>query len=258
MIVISLNIRGVGGAPKSLSLKRLFDLVKPYLVMIQETMVDGFNEREVFSKKFPAWDFYAVDSKGFFGGLLSAWNTKKSNFNAFLTPAGILLEGFVKKINKNLKLINCYGPYADRQSFWNTIKNDGILKESNLILGNDLNFTISARETWGNNARSDPLDSYFNQMIQGEGLIDIEPINLLPTWRNGRGTQDYVAKRLDHFLISESLVDSGNIFRTWVVNVKISDHMPVVFQMEPTQQKHKVPFKFNLVWLKDPYFASLV
>jgi hypothetical protein len=181
--------------------------------------------------------FCAVDSKGLSGGLLSAWNPKKSNFNAFLTPAGILLEGFVKKINKNLKLLNCYGMYVDRQSFWNTIKKDGILKESNLILGGDMNFTISAREIWGNNARSDPLAAYFNQMIQGEGLIDLEPVNIFPTWRNGRGTQDYVAKRLDRFLISESLLDSRHIFRTWVVNVKISDHMPVVFQMEPTQQK---------------------
>jgi len=31
-------------------------------------------------------------------------------------------------------------------------------------------------------------------MIQGEGLIDLEPVNILPTWRNGRGTQDFVAK----------------------------------------------------------------
>jgi hypothetical protein len=196
--------------------------------------------------------------KKIFWGLLSAWNTKKTNFNAFLTHVGILLEGFVKKINKNLKLINCYGPYADKQSLWNTIKKDGILKESNLILCGDLNFKISTRETWGNNATSNPLDSYFSQMIQGEGLIDIEPANLLPTWRNGRGTQDYVAKRLHNFLISESLVDSGNIFRTWVVNFKISDHMSVVFQMEPTQKKHKVPFKLILVWLKDPIFSSLV
>ena len=117
MTVISLNVRGVGGYPKSLALKRLFYLVKPYLVMIQETMVDGFNEREVFSRIFLAWYFYAVDSKGFFRGLQSAWNTKKTNFNAFFTLARILLEGFVKRFNKKLKLINCYGSYANKQSF---------------------------------------------------------------------------------------------------------------------------------------------
>jgi len=84
MIVISLNVRGVGGAPKSLALKRLFDLVKPDIDMIQETMVDGNKAREVFSNFFPVWDFCAVDSKGLSGGLLSSWNQKKTNFNDFL------------------------------------------------------------------------------------------------------------------------------------------------------------------------------
>jgi hypothetical protein len=125
-------------------------------------------------------------------------------------------------------------------------------------LGGDLNFTIYAREIWGNVARSNMLASYLNKMIQGEGLIDVEPVNLFPTWRNGRGTQNYVAKRLDRFLISETLVDSGLNFRTWVVNVKLSDHMPVVFQLEPNQQKQKIPFKFNSMWLKDSDFSLLV
>ena len=83
MIVLSFNVRGVGGAPKSLALRRLFDLVKPDLVMIQETMVPGVRAREVFSNFFPNWNFYVVDSKGLSGGLLSAWNPKKANLNVF-------------------------------------------------------------------------------------------------------------------------------------------------------------------------------
>jgi hypothetical protein len=93
------------------------------------------------------------------------------------------------------------------------------------------------KRIWGINARSDPLAAYFNKMIQGEGLIDLEPVNLLPTWRNGRGNQDSVEKRLDRFLISESLMDSRHCFRSWVVNVNIYDHMLVVFQMEPPQKR---------------------
>jgi hypothetical protein len=58
-----------------------------------------------------------MDSKGLSGRLLSVWNPKKANFNASFTPAEILLEGFVKRINRNLKLVNYYGSYVDRQSF---------------------------------------------------------------------------------------------------------------------------------------------
>jgi hypothetical protein len=117
MIVLFLNVKGVGGDPKNLALKRLFDMIKPDLVMIQETMVLGVKAREVFSIFFPTWNFCVVDSKGFSRGLLSAWNPKKAMLNVFLNLAGILLEGFVKQINLNLNLLNCYASYAKRQRF---------------------------------------------------------------------------------------------------------------------------------------------
>jgi hypothetical protein len=67
--------------------------------------------------------------------LLTAWNPRKDDFSSFLTPAGILLEGTVKDLDRRMKVINCYGPYSDREAFWEAIKRDGILKEQNLILG---------------------------------------------------------------------------------------------------------------------------
>jgi hypothetical protein len=106
-----------------------------------------------------------VDSRGLSGALLSAWNPQKFNFTTFMTPARILLDGFVKQINKKLKLVNCYRPYGDRQLFWNNAQGDDILKESDLILGGDLNFTVSTREVWGCSARSDPLASFFNILL---------------------------------------------------------------------------------------------
>jgi hypothetical protein len=146
MIVLSLNVRGVGGAPKFLSLKRLLELVKPDVFFVQETMVCGNKAREVFSKLLSQWKMCVVDSSGLSGGFLSSWNPNKDNFDAYLTPAGILLEGFVKDVNKNLKLVNCYGPYQNRHLFWDNLIEDGILKVPDLILGGDLNFTRSARE----------------------------------------------------------------------------------------------------------------
>jgi hypothetical protein len=111
---------------------------------------------------------------------------------------------------------------------------------------------------WGSYPRTDPLASYFSQLLQEEGLIDVEPVNFLPTWRNGRGEQEYIAKRLDCFLIKEELALSGLRYRSWVVNVKISDHMPVVFQLDQEQENISYPFKFNFVWLDEPDFVNLV
>jgi hypothetical protein len=36
--------------------------------------------------------------------------------------------------------------------------------------------------------------------------VDVESLKVLPTWRNGRSGQNYIAKRLDQFFISEDLV----------------------------------------------------
>jgi hypothetical protein len=127
-----------------------------------------------------------------------------------------------------------------------------------VILGGDLNFTTSSREMWGAHSRVDPLHPFFRQLLLGEGLVDVEPLKLIPTWRNGRGGLDYIAKRLDRFLISEELLMSGIRYRSWVCNTKISDHMPVILHVENDIRKVSYPFKFNSVWLEDPYFVELV
>jgi hypothetical protein len=164
----------------------------------------------------------------------------------------------VKDTNLKLKLINCYGSYADRVMFWEDLKRFGIFDMENLIMGGDLNFTTSSREVWGEGARVDPLQLYFIHLIQDGGLVDAEPVKVLPTWRNGRKGQGFIAKRLDRFLIYEKLVSSGIRYRYWVCNDKISDHMPVLLQLEFGSDFVSYPFKFNAVWLEDQDFISLV
>jgi hypothetical protein len=109
-------------------------------------MVSEHKAREMFTKILPTWNLCGVDSLGLSGGLLSIWNLRRDDFSSFLTPARILLDSLVKDLNIRLNLVNCYGPYGDRQVFWDRIKRDGMLKYQNLILGGDLNFTISNRE----------------------------------------------------------------------------------------------------------------
>jgi hypothetical protein len=95
-------------------------------------------------------------------------------------------------------------------------------------------------------------------MIQDEGLVDIKPVKLLPTWRNGRGAREYIAKILDRFLINEELALSGLTYRSWVSTIKIYDHMPVILHLEQEKEKYCYPFKFNYVWLEELDFVNLV
>jgi len=92
MIIVTMNVRGVGGNSKFLALKRFIESEKPDVLLIQETMVCVEKAKEMFVKLLPSWNFCGVDFVGFSGGLLITWNSVKADCNAFLTPAGILLE----------------------------------------------------------------------------------------------------------------------------------------------------------------------
>jgi hypothetical protein len=187
MILATLNVRGLGGNSKYLALKRILDLVKRDVLLIHETMVGVEKARDIFVKLLPHWFFGGVDSTSLSGGMISAWNPRKDDFSAYLILSGILLEGHVKHLDRNLKVINFYGLYSDREVFWEDIKSEGIFKDQNLILGGNLNFTTSFREVWGEHSRVYLLQPYFSKLLQEEGMVDVEPLKLLPTWRNGRG-----------------------------------------------------------------------
>jgi len=72
MIIVSFNIRGLGGAPKSLSLKKLFCNIRIGIVLIQETMCEGVKACDVFLKFLPRWEVSVIDAMGLCGGLLAA------------------------------------------------------------------------------------------------------------------------------------------------------------------------------------------
>ena len=62
-------------------------------------------------------------------------------------------------------ILNVYGPFYDRKKFWENLKDFGALEVQNLILGGDLNLTMSSSEVWGKNARADSLGPYFRPMF---------------------------------------------------------------------------------------------
>ena len=86
-----MNIHGVGGAQKLLALRRVFENVRPDILLIQETMVSSEKAIEFFSKVVGSWYMSAVDATGLSGGLLSAWNPNKANFEVYKSVAGIIL-----------------------------------------------------------------------------------------------------------------------------------------------------------------------
>ena len=161
---------------------------------------------EVFSKVVGSWYMSTVDASGLSGGLLSAWNPKKANFDIYKSVAGIILQGRHLNGVQEIKILNCYGPYHNIIPFWNLIRASGLLKEKGLIIGGDLNFTISSSETWGS-IRQDPDAEFFYNLFRDEGLLDVEPSVIRPTWQNGRVGSAGIGKRLDRFIVAANLLE---------------------------------------------------
>jgi hypothetical protein len=56
-------------------------------------------------------------------------------------------------------------------------------------------------------------------------MVDVKPSKLVLTWQNFRSIEEAISKRLDHFLVSESLLESHFLMKPWVGSGGLSDHL---------------------------------
>ena len=80
----------------------------------------------------------------------------------------------------------------------------------------------------------------------------------MPTWHNNRIIFDVVAKRLDLFLVSKSLVEGLGRYRMRVDKVRMSNHFPIMMQLDLSKEKVFYPFKFKHSWIHEQGFCDMV
>jgi hypothetical protein len=258
MILLSLNLRGTGGTLKLASVRCVLDKTHPDIVFFQETLVHSEKSRNFLHTLRPTWLSCAVNSIGTSGGLLVSWDPNFYDLVPFLTCGGILLTGICLASKRQISLLNVYGPCVERKKIWDRLEDSGLLAQKKLILAGDLNLTLSSGEIWGGSTSLGSLAGYFKAFFLNNKLIDIVPGKVVPTWRNGRSRADYIAKRLDRTFISEDFLDLVGIYRSWVEYPFISDHAPVLLQLELPPLFKAYPFKLNPQWILDQGFIVLV
>ena len=85
------------------------------------------------------------------------------------------------ELKETVCFVNVYGPYMERERYWNNLLSMDCLICSKMILAGDLNYSLGFSEIWGDRARVDNLFDFFSMKMDGFGLVDIAPAILLPT-----------------------------------------------------------------------------
>ena len=142
--------------------------------------------------------------------------------------------------------------------FWDNVVAGGLVNYPNLILASDMKFTLSDAEIWGVKSRMDHMIHYFTNLLDSSNLVDLAPLHLGPTWRNGRPGSEGISKRIDRFLAPVHLIPLLNDFKSWIHPFEISDHYPICLEWHNNPRCHLYPFKFNRAWLTEKDFSEIV
>ena len=86
-------------------------------------------------------------------------------------------------------------------------------------------------------------------MIDNLELIDVRTNNDTFTWNNKRMGDRGIACRLDHFLVSESIMINGGDLKVSVFPLAGSDHWPIKLEWENVGANLRRPFRFKKFWL---------
>jgi len=255
---MSFNCRGLANPLKTPALKRVVCAEHPDIIMLHETLGISEDVKLWLEKSLPGWQFQALDVRGRSKGLAIGWNIRNIKpMNVWGMESMMGLSFSTRESKDIFTILNVYIPYLYRRPFWEKLFSNPIMRESLLILGGDLNFTLGHAEVWGPHAQVDPLSDVFTHHLADNNLLDIVLEHIHSTWRNKRSREHWVAKRLDHFLISESLTDRQFLIRQWVGSGGMSDHFPIFMELKSGLLHPACPLKFIKTWLEDESFIDL-
>ena len=113
MLILSYNVRGLGGAPKLAALSRILDLKRPKVVALQETMTEGGRAKDTLKTHLRDWEMKTLDAEGHSRGLLTTWSPAIvcHNKNKFKDAIGTELEDL--ETGLIFYFLNLYAPFYD-------------------------------------------------------------------------------------------------------------------------------------------------
>ena len=79
-------------------------------------------------------------------------------------------------IQSSFIVLNIYGPYLNKVTFWEDLFSNPLTHNESVIIGGDLNFSFGQADIWGPHARADLLSDFFTQKLVERDWLDIEHV----------------------------------------------------------------------------------
>jgi exonuclease III len=252
MQYISWNCRGLGSKLKEEALRDLLRLVRPEVLLIQETKMEEEELLRISNVLWKNGPGRAVSARGASGGLATLWDSTKLEL---VEEAGTTHWIFTKLYHKGsghlVSLFNLYVPvsFNEKKDCWDSL-NSFLNRHNieNLVVAGDLNVTLSLTEKKGGSIVRDPAREWVEDLMSEWELEDISPSNEKYTWSNKILGPGHIAARLDCFFIQSSFLTLGLMATSRILPHYTSDHKPISLSLLPGSALGPIPFRFCPIW----------
>ena len=261
MIILNLNIRGVGGGTKVRYLRRVIAGEGVDFVCLQETKAKVFTEAKCFS----LWGDNKVgwihhEGENGCGSLLSMWYEEAFSYVSHVKGKGfIAVFGKHIKSNTSCAVVNVYAAcnLNEKKICWKELTEVRLSYPGlGLCMCGDFNAVRSQNERKGVRDRVDQSCEIngFNSFIDVNSLFDLPLVGKTFTWFKSNGS---AKSRLDRVLVSEEWMDIWPMCKQYVQQREVSDHCAIVVKSVEKDWGPK-PFRSIDAWLKEKDFGELV
>jgi len=195
------------------------------------------------------------------GGLAILWNLQTVTLlHPFSTKYTLTAHFKSLASSKEGAITNVYGPQTtqDKESFLQSLRHvQTLICTTHWIVGGDFNIILTLEEKRGGLKRLEQDSGRFKTLIEKLNLVDMETRNGIFTWSNRRTRHQHVACRLDHFLVTDALLESDQAMEENIMPKAGSDHWPIEFCLNTGRPPRPKPFRFEKFWLTHPNFFQL-
>lgn len=258
MILISYNIRQGGILSKGKRISFLLNSNKVDVCFIQETKWSSFNEN--IANSF--WGGVEVDwstsnSEGASGGMVIIWRKGFLNVNYSCRGQGYN-DINITRDGSSVNLINLYVPCSviTRRGLWDSLgERRSRYGNKEWCISGYFNEITSWQERIGegdfHNRRG--MED-FKEFIERTRVIDIPCVGGKFSWFKDNGK---AMSRIDHFLISNNLIEGLGVNYQRIGVRYLSDHAPIRLNCGRVDWGPK-SFRFNNTWLKHVDFKDFI